>query len=262
MRNDALLLIGRGRQPAQDVFDAHATRLRRRDVTDTVHVARYEHDPRTELEPTLQAIEADTVYAFPMTIAHNYETTDTIPAALRAIDADVSFCEPIGTTAPITEILIERATTHYDPTPDTSVLLIGFGSSSLPYHRQTVEYHAARITETTDFAEVKTAYLLQNPAVECARYTLTNTRAIAIPVFITPSKATEREIPAKLELDRGGLQYADPIGPHPRLTDAIQAAIDRQRTLSTDPSATEHPRPHSDSPGTRTVATDGDGGLR
>ncbi len=262
MRNDALLLIGRGRQPAQDVFETHATRLRRRGVTDTVHVARYEHDPTAELEETFRSITAETVYAFPMTIAHNYETTDTIPAALTAIDADVALCEPIGGTAPITEILIDRATSHSEPAPDTSVLLIGFGSSSLPYPRQIVEYHANRLAATTDYDEIKTAYLLQNPAVECARYTLTNDRAVAVPVFITPSEATEREIPTKLELDRGGLQYADIIGRHPRLTDAIHAAIDRQRTLTTDPMATDSTHPQRDSSSTPTVATDGDGGFR
>lgn len=262
MRNDALLLIGRGRQPARDVFETHATRLRRRDVTDAVHVAPYENDPRDELDATLRAIDADTVYAFPMTIAHNYETTDTIPAALRTLDADVALCEPIGGTAPITEILIDRATAHYAPASDTSVLLVGFGSSSLPYQRQTVEYHANRIAATTDYDEIETAYLLQNPAVECARYNLTNDRAVGVPVFITPTEATEREIPTKLELDRGGLRYADPIGPHSRLTDAIHAAVARQRRLNPDAAGTDPQRPHPDSSETRPVATDGDGGLR
>jgi len=65
-------------------------------------------------------------------------------------------------------------------------------------------------------------------------------RAVAVPVFVTPSEATREEIPAKLELDRGGIRYADVLGDHQAVTDAIQATVEQRRVLVEE---TETPAP-------------------
>jgi sirohydrochlorin ferrochelatase len=114
------------------------------------------------------------------------------------------------------------------------VLLVAFGSSPLPYHRQTAEHHATRLEEQTDYGEVLTAYLLQNPAAECARYTVSNDRIVAVPLFVSACTETERSIPEALELDRGGIQYGEVLGTHTRITDAIVAELAKQRVLAGD----------------------------
>jgi sirohydrochlorin ferrochelatase len=120
------------------------------------------------------------------------------------------------------------------------------------------EYHATRLREQTEYDEVLGCYLLQNPAVECVRYNLTNPSAVAVPLFLSETEATERRIPAKLELDRGGVEYASVLGDHPKITDALHAEIEKQRTLRASDG-------HSDSfeaqlaRSQRPVATDGDG---
>jgi len=128
---------------------------------------------------------------------------------------------------------------------------VGFGSSSKPHHRQLVEYHASRLREQTAYGEVVRCYLLQNPAVECVRYNITNPSAVAVPLFMHSSSATEEEIPEKLELDRGGIEYATPLGDAPRVTDALAAEVEKQRTLG--------PTAGSSVDGQQPVATDGDG---
>jgi sirohydrochlorin ferrochelatase len=256
MTSDALLLIGRRTTHAQETLQTHGERLDG-DLVDEVHVATYESEPVRELRDQLGDVAADRVFAIPATVAHSYATLDDLPAALGQVDGDVHLSEPLGGSPLVTEVLTSRATEAVTAAPDVSLALVGFGSSSKPYHRQTTEYHATRIAEQSDYGEVETCYLLQNPTVECVRYNLANDRAVAVPLFFTRSEATERRIPEALELERGGIEYADPLGVHPRITDAIRAEVEQQRVLADSAATTSNPVD-----GARPLATDGEGPAR
>lgn len=257
MTNEALLLVGRDAGHAREVVSTHAHRLRDRSIVDSVHVALYEEEPARELKETFRGIDADVVYVVPMFVAHTHETRDALPRALAYVPGEVRYCEPVGRNPAITDVVTERATEHAAPDGATSLVLVGFGSSSLPYQRQVTEYHASRIRERGDYGEVVTCYLLQNPAVECVRYNVSNERAVALPLFLAAGEMTEREIPTKLELDRGGMEYADPLGEHPRVTDALHAEVERRRTLAeSDAAETGEPSLVADR---QPVATDGEG---
>lgn len=233
MTSEALLLIGRGGTRTRTVLETQADRLDGRDVADDVHSATYETEPIRELREQLSSIGAERVFAVPMSLAHTYDTTGDLPAALSYIPGDVHYCEPLGRSPAITDVLSRYAADMVTPDADASLVLVGFGSSSKPYHRQTAEYHATRLREQSSYGEVLTCYLLQNPAVECVRYNVSNDRAVAVPLFLSPGEATEERIPEKLELDRGGIEYADPLGEAERVTDAIHAEVEKQRVLST-----------------------------
>lgn len=259
MNSESVLLIGRETRNAREVLAAHADRLGRRDVADDVEVATYESEPVRELRGRFEAIGADTVYAVPMAAAHTFETTNGVPAALSYVSGDVHYCEPLGRSPAVTEVIAERGEYLVPASSDVSLILVGFGSSSKPFHRQTADYHAARLRERSDYGEVLTCYLLQNPAVECVRYNADRDRSVAVPLFLTRTEATETRIPEELELARGGVEYADPLGEHPRITDAVHAEVEKQRALASEATApvttfegelarTRHP-----------VATDGEG---
>lgn len=233
MTTDALLLIGRETTGTRAVAETHAERLRARADVDSVHVATYEDEPARELRADLSAIDAERTFAVPLCVAHTHETTRAVPSALSFVPGEVHYCEPVGRSPAITEVLRERATAQVPAREEASLVLVGFGSSSKPYSRQAVEYHATRLREGSDYGEVTTCYLLQSPAVECARYSVSGERAVAVPLFVAESVATGEEIPEKLELDRGGLAYADPLGTHERVTDAIEAELEKQRALAT-----------------------------
>jgi len=260
MTTDTILLIGRATRNAKEVLETHADRLRRRTVAD-VAVATYESEPVRELRDQFERIEAETVYAVPMCAAHSHDTVDAVPAALSSLSGDVRYCEPVGQSPAVTEAIAQRGANLLPASADASLVLVGFGSSSKPYHRQTVDYHAARLRDQSGYGEVVTCYLLQNPTVECVRYNTTGSRTVAVPLFVTRSEATETRIPEALELDRGGIEYADPLGTHPRVTDAVHAEIEKQRALTAEDAAgtsfeaqlTETRRP---------VATDGEGARR
>jgi sirohydrochlorin ferrochelatase len=255
MIDDALLLIGRDTAHAREVFETHAQRLENSGVGE-VHVALYEHDPVDELDDTLATITADVVYALPLVVAHTYETTDGVPAALSAVSGDVYYCEPIGRNPAITGVLTDRASEQCRESDESSLVLVGFGNSSQPYQRQVVEYHAARIRERTAYEEIVTCYLIQDPAVECARYNVSTDRSVVVPVFVSRNEATETEIPAKLELDQGGMSYAEPLGAHRDLTGVIHAEVEKQRVLRNAGTS------FGDVDGSNTypVVTDGSGG--
>ncbi|NHN41681.1 sirohydrochlorin chelatase [Halorubellus sp. JP-L1] len=262
MTSETLLLIGRDARNANEVLETHAARLERRELVDDVAVATYDREPDRELRDRFESIAADTVYAVPMCTAHTHDTLDAVPAALSAIPGDVRYGEPLGRSPAVTEVVADRAAAEVDAAADGSLVLVAFGSGSQPYHRQTADYHAARLRERTAYGEVRTCYLLQNPAVECVRYATTNPRAVAVPLFLARTEATERRIPDELELDRGGIAYADPYGTHPRVTDAVEAEVRKQRALAPGDAPSTATFDVDLPASRRRVATDGEGGRR
>jgi len=259
MTSESILLVARDTRNAREVLGEHAGRLRRRGVVDDVEVATYESEPVRELREQFERVAADTVYAVPMCAAHTHETTGDVPAALSYVPGNVRYCEPLGGSPAVTEVIEARGAERLPASEDVSLILVGFGSSAKPYHRQTVDYHAARLREQSAYREVLPCYLLQNPAVECVRYNATGSRSVAVPLFLSRTEATERRIPAELELDRGGIEYADPLGEHPRITDAVHAEVAKQRALAPVDAATDASFETRLTRSRRPVATDGEG---
>jgi sirohydrochlorin ferrochelatase len=258
MTDDALLLIGRDATGGRGIYEHHAERLRDRGVAGSVHVVTYEHDPQRELRGALSSIPAQRAYAVPVCMAHTHETTDVLPAALSSADVEVHYCEPVGRSPSVTGAVLARARAAATADPATSLILVGFGNTAGTYHRQVTEYHAARARERAEYADVLTCYLTQNPAVECVRYNVSAESAVAVPLFVAPNPATEDQIPARLELDRGGIAYADPLGTHPRVTDAIQDRLETQRILAeTSPAPASFEAALTET--ARPLATDGQG---
>lgn len=259
MTSESILLIGRDTRNAHEVLEVHAERLRRRDIVDTVKVATYESEPIRELREQFDGVTTDAVYAIPMCTAHTHETIKDIPSALSYVAGDVRYCEPLGQSPAVTEVIEERGADLVPPSDGVSLVLVGFGSSSKPYHRQTIDYHASRLREQSEYGEVLTCYLLQNPTVECVRYNTTKTRSVAVPLFLARSEATESRIPDELELVRGGIEYADPYGVHARITDAVHAEVEKQRTLALDDTSLGASFEGQLTGARRPVATDGEG---
>lgn len=258
MTSDALLLVGRDAGRARPTMETHAGRLSDRDVVDDVHVATYDVEPARELEAQLAAIDADRVFALPTSVAHSYDSLDALPGALSRVDADVRYCEPLGRSPAVTDLLARRASAVAPGGPETSLALVGLGSSRTPHWRQVLRYQAERLRQRTAYDDVATCYLVQNPTVECVRYDVSTDRIVALPLFLAECEATEDRIPAKLEVDRGGVAYGAPLGEHPLVTDAIEAELAKQRALSSS-----DPVPDSFEDALvqtrRTVATDGRG---
>jgi sirohydrochlorin ferrochelatase len=258
MTTEAIVLVGRERADAEQLFETHAGRLAEQTGVERVETATYETEPVRELSGQLRELTAETVYAVPMRVAHNHETTRGVPAALSHVPGNVVYCQPPGASDAMTDVIKQKAASRLAPQSEATLVLVGFGSNSQPANRETAERHADRLRDRTDYGEVVSCYLLQNPAVECVRYNVTNPTAVAVPLFFGRSEATEERIPAQLDVDRNGMSYATPPADHPRITDAIHAEIEKQRALDESADSFEAELARSQQP----VATDGDGGSR
>lgn len=259
MTGDALVLIGREVTNVRTTLETHADRLAARDVADAVEVLTYEAEPTRELRGELADVDAERTFVLPACVAHSRETTDAIPNALSYLPGETVYCEPVGRSPAVTDLVARRGSELVAPGGDATLVLVAMGSSSQPYHRQTAEYHATRLRERTDYAEVVTCYLLQNPAVECARYNVSTERAVAVPLFLARNEATAERIPEKLDLARGGLEYAAPFGDDPAVTSAIHAEVEKQRVLADDGERGSDAPAASLVRGRHPVATDGEG---
>lgn len=224
---DTLLLVGRSHvgNTARD----HAERLRERGVADRVSVATYDDDP-AELAPETGS---GPVYVVPMAAAPDRDTARAIPGVLP----EAHHCEPVGTSPAVARAIADRARETLPPDPDVSLALVAFGNGSGPGSWRTTEQQADRLRETAGYGDVTTAYLLQNPAVECLRYNLSGDRAVVVPFFVASCEETDRAVPERLELDRGGIAYADPLGSHAAVTDAIEAELAKARAIGSGTAA-------------------------
>jgi len=254
MTDDALLLVGRDTGNARDVLATHAGRLRDAVDVDEIAVTTVGMEPERHLDDV--ALDADRVFAVPLWFAHTHRTESAIPAALGRLDATVHYGEPVGRSPSVTEAIADRAADVTNGRAPGSVALVAFGSSSNPDGRLTTEYHATRLRKRAAHDEVVPCYLLQNPAAECVRYNLAAERSVAVPLFLSASDVTRRRIPEALELDRGGLEYAAPLGDHEGVTDAIRTEVERVRSQaergtegSADPTVVEAPVPVTDGDG-------------
>lgn len=257
MTRDALVLLSRDTSRARETLHTHANRLARRGSADEIHTCYYGHEARYDLRDQLGEVQADRVFAIPMVAAHNRETTVDIPSALNRLDATVHYAEPIGRSPAVTAALRDRAEEASATDPE-ALALVALGSSSQPYYRQVAEYHAGRLREHGAYEEVTTSYVVQNPAVECLRYNVDADHAVVLPLFVVGSQATTNDIPDRLEPDRGNLDYADPLGDHPQLTNAVDAELAKRRVLADD-GTTAGTFEHSLTASSTAVATDGRG---
>jgi sirohydrochlorin ferrochelatase len=222
MSRETVVLVGRSE--VRSVAERHADRLRNAGIADAVTTATYETEPEAELREPLSAVTGDRTYAVPLCFAHTHETLKGVPRALARLSGDVRYCDPIGKSPAVTDAIRDRARAASDA---DSLLLVAFGNSRDDHARTSASFHAARLRD--EFDEVRAAFLLQSPAVECARYTLRADRAVACPLFVADCEATRDRIPERLELGRGGIDYAEPFGADDAVTDAIAVAVERAR---------------------------------
>jgi len=117
MTTDAILLTGRDAGNAREVYQTHADRLAARTSVDDVAVATYESEPSRELRDELATIDADDVYAIPMTAAHSHDTLQRLPGALAAIPGTVHYTEPIGRSPAVPRCSSTERATPSPPAP-------------------------------------------------------------------------------------------------------------------------------------------------
>lgn len=125
MTTESIVLVGRERSGTAELFETHAHRLAERTAVDTVETATYETEPVQELRGQFRELSADRVYAVPMRVAHNHDTTRGVPAALSHVPDEVVYCEPPGGSEAVTDVIEQKATGLASARAETTLVLVG-----------------------------------------------------------------------------------------------------------------------------------------
>lgn len=116
-------------------------------------------------------------------------------------------------------------------TPDFSrsaLVIVGHGSTVNPDSSAPTHEHARTIRDRNIFHEVHTCFWKEEPSLREVLRAVESDEVFIVPNFISEGYFTRTVIPRELELigpvtrqGRFTLKYCDPVGSHPRMTDAL-----------------------------------------
>jgi sirohydrochlorin cobaltochelatase len=258
MANAALLIVGHGStvNPASSAPTlAHAAAIRRRGLFADVACCFWKEEP--SLRDALfffRDPEIREVYVVPNFISEGYFTRTVIPRELELTGRETTrpngqlwkYCEPVGNHETMTEHLLARAreTAVGVPEKETTLLIVGHGTSLNDNSAVAAKEQAARIRALDRYAAVLNVYMEEPPLVaDWAKLTATE-NVVVVPFFISDGLHSYEDIPALLgiaenpdgpqRLHGRSLFYSTAIGTDSRFADVIieQAmAFDRKKVL-------------------------------
>lgn len=120
--------------------------------------------------------------------------------------------------------------------PDTTLVILGHGSTKNDGSAGSVYQHASELRRRGSFAEVREAFWKQEPKVAAVLEAIPSPRVIIVPLFISEGYFTEEAIPEALGFKQPGettwsrtlrragqtLVYTRPAGVHPYLTEVLR----------------------------------------
>ncbi|MFK7909620.1 MAG: CbiX/SirB N-terminal domain-containing protein [Akkermansiaceae bacterium] len=106
------------------------------------------------------------------------------------------------------------------------LLILGHGSSKHPDSSQSVRSHAELLAEKSNFAEVRVAFLKEEPFIDDCLKGIDSDRVIIVPDFLAEGYFTRQVIPKKLgSIGRNeNVIYCPPVGTHPMMASVIEDA--------------------------------------
>ncbi|MFZ4115652.1 MAG: CbiX/SirB N-terminal domain-containing protein [Chthoniobacterales bacterium] len=114
------------------------------------------------------------------------------------------------------------------PHPNTTLIIIGHGSTTNPDSSEPTHLHADHIRAQKIFKEVRVAFWKEEPSMREVLYGITTPETFIVPNFISEGYFTQTVIPRELELTgkmtlRGDQRfyYCEPVGTHSSMTGVI-----------------------------------------
>ncbi len=206
MNNTALLLLGHGSSKHPDSSRScrmHAEVLRDRGEFSEVHCAFLKEEPW--VAEALGKIHSEHIVIVPDFLAEGYFTRQVIPGLLKldSLPDTVRYCEPVGTHPMMQELIAQTAEELAgDWRPDeTSLLLVGHGSTKNSRSKQTLLDHAQALREKGGLMEIADAWLEEEPFVRQWQETVTRDQVIVVPFLLSDGQHGGWDIPEMLGLD-------------------------------------------------------------
>jgi sirohydrochlorin cobaltochelatase len=272
--HSALLIVGHGSTVNPDSSApslAHAAEIRCRDLFADVACAFWKEEPslRDAIfffdDPLIRE-----VYVVPNFISEGYFTETVIPRELelkgrnttRASGQIWKYCEPVGSHAQMTELLLQRAREIAPGIPEeqTSLFIVAHGTDLNDKSAVAAKREAEKIRKLSRYASVLNVYMEEAPLVSDWSRLTSAKNVIVVPFFISAGLHSYEDIPVLLGIDAHSqdgsgnphhlhgraLYYASAIGTDARMADIILeqiAAFDRSDCVPGAPAQSLEAKP-------------------
>ncbi len=269
---DALVIAAHGSHlnpgSSTPTFD-HADHIRDTGVFSEVRETFWKEEPA--FREVLRTLDSEEVYVVPLFISEGYFTEQVIPRELRLVDwspdawasdgvnataatfrasdvdKHVHYCGPIGTHDAMSRVIAHRSDTVLDDRAGTDVgmAVVGHGTERNENSAKAVQYHADRIREHGDFAQVEALFMDEPPEVDELTTHIHTDDIVVVPLFIADGYHTQEDIPEDIGLtddyrtgydvpaivDGRRVWYTGAVGTDPLVADVV---LERARDAGAD----------------------------
>ncbi len=227
----------------------HADTLRSRGCFGEVACCFWKEEPG--YRDVFRMLDCDDVYVVPNFISEGYFSREIIPREMELSGRvtirggkTIKYCDPVGTHASMTRLLLHRAAEVAPeiPASECSLIIVGHGTALNANSAKAVKEQAAAIGAKSLYGEVLGAYMEEPPLVEKWDEIASNRTVIVVPFFISDGLHSYQDIPVLLGMEsdaspatsrraifrknpyhlRGRtLYYSSAVGTDPLMADAI-----------------------------------------
>jgi len=216
--HSALLIVGHGStvNPYSSAPTlAHTAEIRRQNIFREVGCAFWKEEPSLRDATFLFDPESiREVYVVPNFISEGYFTETVIPRELglngrmtsRPSGQVWKYCEPVGSHAMMTELLVQRArevAPDADPAK-TTLLIVAHGTDLNENSAVAAKREAQKIRALGCYADVLNVYMEEPPLVGDWRGLTTTPNVVVVPFFISDGLHSYEDIPVLLGIGRKG----------------------------------------------------------
>ncbi len=205
--NTALVILGHGssKHPSSSIpCRLHADTIRRMQVFKEVHCGFLKETPL--IENCLDHVDAEKVIILPNFLAEGYYTKKVIPEklGLESLSEAVTYLKPLGLDDDIQEMIIDladKAMGDWKP-EETSLVLLGHGSTKSARSKDTLLEHISGLKEKTNFAQITDLWLEEPPFIKDWRDEVESKQILYIPYLIADGQHGGWDIPELLGMQR------------------------------------------------------------
>lgn len=243
-QDTALLVLGHGSSKHPDSSQSvrmHAETLGSSGRYKQVQCAFLKEEPFIDAE-LLAGLNAETVCIVPDFLAEGYFTRQVIPVKLKLAEqgGQVRYCPPVGTHPLMVELMqaaAENVLGDWSP-QQTSLLVIGHGSTKNTCSKQTLKSHLAELRAQSAWSQVADLWLEEPPKVDEWASVASCRQVVILPFLLNDGQHGGWDIPADLGIELGvavhgvthelsgrQVRLAPALGTSPRFAEAIEAIV-------------------------------------
>ncbi|MGJ8677095.1 MAG: CbiX/SirB N-terminal domain-containing protein [Akkermansiaceae bacterium] len=208
LRNKTLLLLGHGSSIHPDSSKSvrmHADAIRELNVFADVYCAFLKED--LLIENALDEIGHDNVIIVYDFLAEGYFTKQAIPKLLELAtrSENIRVSQPVGLDNTMQSLLAESAHNLLRnwKAKETSLLLVGHGSTKNAKSKQTMLDHMVVLREHTEFADIGDLWLEEAPFVNDWAGVAQQKQVIAVPFLLSGGQHGGWDIPEEFGIEKG-----------------------------------------------------------